>query len=88
MLTSVSPKSMREDEANIGASYHTGNWHALIAVMAVGGTAYFSDLKWTVVAAASFIIGQLKANEGRLYDLVIRLQRTNKLLRQSAQADE
>lgn len=88
MLTSVSPKSMREDELDIGASYEAGNRIALIGATVVGGTAYLSDLKWTVVAAAGAIIGQLSANEGRLYDLVIRLQRTNKLLRQSAQADE
>jgi hypothetical protein len=88
MLHSVSPKSMSEDEKNIGKSYSQNQWFVLIGVGVVLLTAHYADLKWTIVAAAVAIVAALISHESRLYDLIIRTQRTNKLLRQMTPADE
>ena len=88
MLHSVSPKSMAEDEKNIGKFYSTSQWIVLIAVGAVGLTAHYADLKSTIAVSTIAIVTALISHECRLYDLVIRTQRTNKLLRQMTKADE
>lgn len=88
MLTTVLPKSMREDEANIGQFYRSNFLHVAWFVVPVALTAYFADLKWTLVAATAAVVVCLTSQECRLYDLIIRTQRTNKLLRQLAKVDE
>jgi hypothetical protein len=72
---------MVEDEHRIGSGYQL--WLAPLLCAIPLATAYFaSDLRWTVAVGAAVVIGQLHEVGGRLYDLCIRVRRTNAILTQ------
>jgi hypothetical protein len=77
MLT-VGPASMAEDERVISKGYRQG-LGALLSIVPFGVAAY-ADLKWVVAASAAVLISQNHEAGGRLYDLCIRLRRTNTML--------
>lgn len=77
-LHSVGPATMSEDENKIGSGYQVWLGWALFAAPIIA--IRYIDLK--VIAAFSIGTGLLLLHEigGRLYDLCIRLRRTNLLL--------
>ena len=75
------PETMADDEKAIAKGYRTGYWINIIYAGILVGVAYFSEeLKFVIVAG--FIVLFYICNEiaSRLYDLCIRLRRTNELL--------
>ena len=78
-LLSYGPETMREDEQAIAKGYRTGRALSSVAIVAVIGAAYYGD---TPVLAVGFGSLFLLVNDvsSRLYDLCIRLRRTNKIL--------
>jgi hypothetical protein len=84
VLHSIGPKDMGDDEHQIGRSYQL--WLAPILCAMPLATAYFSgDLKWVVAVSAAVLIAQMHEAGGRLYDLCIRIRRTNLLLAERRQ---
>lgn len=79
MLLSVGPKNMLEDEKNIG-KYNIFNLSHILGLVPLGMAAMDLELRWIIGAGATIIIFQLQEGLGRLYDLCIRLRRTNLLL--------
>lgn len=80
-LWSIGPKDMADDEQKIGSGYKP--YLLLILPLIPLVIAEFSvDLKWVIAVGFAIIIAQLGEAGGRLYDLCIRLRRTNLLLAQ------
>jgi hypothetical protein len=77
-LLSVAPETMEEDEHKIADGYRTRSLVYLGFVPLI--LAFFFELKFVV--AAGIVIAVLALNDisARLYDLCIRLRRTNVLL--------
>ena len=84
-LLSVGPKNMGEDEQAIGNGYKLG-WQ-LLAFIPFGMVALGLDLRWIVAGSTAIIIFHLHEAGGRLYDLCIRLRRTNLLLNERLKAE-
>jgi hypothetical protein len=79
-LLSFGAETMADDEQQIADGYRAG-WKApVIAGVVLGATAYFSDTKDVVAVGAFLIVAAVCTVEGRLYDLCLRLRRTNILL--------
>lgn len=78
-LHSVGPNNMVEDEHKIGEGYKL--WVSpLLCALPMATASFASDIKWTIAVSAAVVIGLLHEAGGRLYDLCIRLRRTNLLL--------
>jgi hypothetical protein len=69
---------MSEDEHVIGKGYQLGL--NLLLMAAPLGVAYFSDIKWVVATGFAVAFPMLNEIGGRLYDLCIRMRRTNILI--------
>ncbi len=80
-LPSRGPENMREDEHRIAAGYRKGWALAVTSCIPMAIVAYFSDVRWVLVVGVLTLVGAIYTVEGRLYDLCIRLRRTNILLR-------
>jgi len=79
-LTSVAPENMAEDEQQIGRGYRSG-WMTSVVIWAIiFATAHFAELKWVVAVGFACVAVMVNAAENRLYDLCIRLRRTNTVL--------
>lgn len=78
-LLSVAPTSMSEDEVTIARGYKT-KLSAVAALIPLVTLWFTHDV--AVIAAVGFatVCGLISASEARLYDLCIRLKRTNALL--------
>ncbi len=74
-----SPPNMAEDEITIRKGYQT-LWLSFAAVIALALAAQFGDQKWVMAVGFGVMIFMTNENGGRLYDLCIRLRRTNILL--------
>jgi hypothetical protein len=82
-LLSVGPEDMGEDEQRIAAGYRNG-WRAPIgSALLIFGVAYFSELKWVLAVGFVSLVIAINGTESRLYDLCIRIRRTNVLLLQA-----
>jgi len=79
MLHSVGPESMYEDEHEIGHGYQQKGLPFIFGA-ALTLVACFFDIKWVVVLGLLILVILLYAIEARLYDLCIRLRRTNILI--------
>ena len=79
-LLSVAPADMHEDEQRIGAGYRRSLMLVVGGAVPIVATAYFFDLKWVLVVGLVVVINAINNTEARLYDLCIRLRRTNALL--------
>jgi hypothetical protein len=77
-LLSVSPKTMGEDEQTIGRGYKKQG-SMIVGLMVLGAIGHFLDLKDVVAAGFLMVIGAMSFAEARLYDLCIRLKRSNHL---------
>jgi hypothetical protein len=73
------PETSTDDERFISNGY--GQWQGPVMALIPFAVANYADTKWVV--ATGFALGILLLNEigGRLYDLCIRLRRTNLILR-------
>jgi hypothetical protein len=80
-LLSVGPEDMGEDEHRIASGYRKGWGMAVGACAPIAIVAYFADVKWVLVVGVAEILWAISNVEGRLYDLCIRMRRTNLLLR-------
>lgn len=80
-LLSISPKNMSEDEQVIAKGYRNKTYFFLaILPLAI---ALFFDTKYVVATAAFLIIIIMNDVEARLYDLCIRIKRTNTIISQT-----
>lgn len=86
-LLSVSPVDMAEDEQRIADSYRKNWWIVLANALPLGAVAYQGDLKAIVATGFILVIMAIYGAEGRLFDLCIRLRRTNVLLSTKLQAE-
>jgi hypothetical protein len=86
-LLSFGPETVADDEQQIADGYRGGWKVPTIAAVVLGATAHYSETKFVVAVAAFFIVAAVCFAEGRLYDLCIRLRRTNILLRDQSQRD-
>jgi hypothetical protein len=77
-LLSVSPTTMAEDEHAIAAGYKKQVGVTVFIVIAACLSAYL-DLKYVVAFGFVLTFGALTFCEARLYDLCIRLKRSNHL---------
>ena len=78
---------MAEDEERIGEGYRSGHWAQMVVVMVLVITAFYFETKFVVAAAAICIFTAQQKAEARLFDLCIRLRRTNQLLSARIDAD-
>jgi hypothetical protein len=86
VLHSVGPKDMGEDEHRIGSGYNMWAGPLLGAIPLVA--AYFqTEIKWVIAIGLAVIIAQIHEAGGRLYDLCIRLRRTNILISTAGQTE-
>jgi hypothetical protein len=74
-----SPPNMEEDEITIKAGYGLG-WFEWLVVAIPFVAAQFADLKWVVAAGFGALIVVCIFLQGRMYDVCVRLRRTNILL--------
>jgi hypothetical protein len=72
-------RTMADDETEIKKAYWQGHTQAVLMGAAVLGASYFGE-KIAFAAAALVVIYLLNDIIDRLYDLTIRLSRTNELL--------
>ena len=79
MLRSVGPANMKEDEHVIGRNYKPG-LGVLLAIAPIAAAQY-ADTKWVVAIGFAIALPLLNETNGRLYDLCIRLRRTNLLIK-------
>src|SRR3954454_7364250 len=77
-LLSVAPENMHEDEHAIAAGYRAQRG-ILLGAMLFLVAAYYLDLKYVVAFGCVGIFGAVSFSEARLYDLGIRLKRSNHL---------
>lgn len=84
MLLSVSPKTMSEDEHVIAKGYKKQTGITLFIILA-GFASTYLDLKYVVAAGCLIIFGAVTFCEARLYDLCIRLKRSNHLAQDNAE---
>jgi hypothetical protein len=77
-LLSVSPKTMGEDEQTIGKGYKKQG-SMIVALVVLGAIAHYLDMKSVIAAGFLMVIGAISFAEARLYDLCIRLKRSNHL---------
>lgn len=77
-LLSVAPKTMTEDEQVIAKGYKKQTGITLFIILAAFVSTYF-DLKYVVATGCLIIFGAITFCEARLYDLCIRLKRSNHL---------
>ena len=81
-------KTMEEDEHKIADGYRHGQKLIFAGSLIMGAVVYWGELKHVVGAGAFLTFVALISAEGRLYDLCIRLRRTNELLKgQSSKAN-
>ena len=73
------PETMADDEKAIAKAYRTGYANKLIYTMILVGSAYFLE-KWVVLVGFGILFYVCEEIASRLYDLCIRLRRTNELL--------
>ncbi len=79
-LLSIAPKTMAEDEQVIAKGYVSSKKWLFVYSLTPLVTAYFFETKW-VVAAGFFWVSVFLVDAGdKLYDLCIRVKRTNELL--------
>jgi len=78
MLRSVGPKNMHEDELVIGRNYKPG-WGVIFALAPLVAAQY-ADTKWVLAIGFAIALPLLNEANGRLYDMCIRLRRTNILI--------
>ncbi len=77
-LLSVAPHDMQEDEQAIAKGYRSWGWNFLALIPF--GVAYYASIEYVVAASAFVVVLFLNSVEARLYDLCIRLRRTNSLI--------
>ena len=83
-LLSVAPENMAEDEQHIARGYRSGWKTLMVAAAIMFGTAHFAtEIKWVVAVGFVLVVAVIIEAEGRLYDLCIRLKRTNSLIQDS-----
>ncbi len=79
-LLSVGAKTPEEDEHQIAHGYRK-SWQMIFgAACVLGLTAHFGDMKEVIAAGALLTVWAVVNAEARLYDLCIRMRRTNFLL--------
>lgn len=78
-LHSVGPTNMAEDEHKIGNAYQT--WLGPIYFLAPLLAVQYLEMKWVIALGIGAALVNLHEIGGRLYDLCIRLRRTNVILR-------
>ena len=78
-LLSVAPEGMGEDEQVIAKHYK--DWIVWVPPVVPLAAAHFVEVKWVIALGVAAIAPALIAVEQRLYDLCIRVRRTNELLR-------
>ena len=83
-LLSVGPKSQAEDEMIIGKAYRSGQRQSAIFFVAIAATAYYTELKYVLALGFILVLFSASSIENRVYDLCIRLRRTNILLSQNS----
>jgi hypothetical protein len=74
------PETMADDEKAIAKGYRTGYWLKVMFGGILVGAAYSEELKWVIVAGFIVLVYVCDEIASRLYDLCIRLRRTNELL--------
>jgi len=77
-LLTVAPETPADDERVIAAGYQ--RWLTPLLIALPLGTAYFAEMKWVIAVGFAAILAIAHESGGRLYDLCIRLRRTNALL--------
>lgn len=78
VLRSVGPETMQGDEQKIGKNYKP--WLGLLYTLIPLITAHYFDTKWVVASGFAVLLFELNDISGRLFDLCIRLRRTNIIL--------
>lgn len=79
-LHSVGPTTLGEDEHTIGRGYQ--RWLVLPLGAGPMVAAHYLEIKWVVAIGFAVALPLLHEIGGRLYDLCIRLRRTNILFSQ------
>jgi len=87
-LLGFAPKDMGDDEQTIADGYRSSWKVSIVAAAIIGAATYYGEVKHVVAAGAFITFVAVTAAEGRLYDLCIRLRRTNELLRAKASERE
>lgn len=87
MLLSYGPETMPEDEETIAKGYRQGQYYALAATAAPLVGAYYLDTKGVIAIGLSVALVLLNDMGSRLYDLCIRLRRTNILIKERNDID-
>ena len=77
-LFTVAPETSADDERVIAVGYQ--RWITPLLVALPLGTAYFAEMKWVIAVGFATLLVVSHESGGRLYDLCIRLRRTNALL--------
>jgi hypothetical protein len=71
---------MREDEQAIAKGYRAGRALSSVAILAVFGAAYYGDTQAVLAVGFGGLFVLVNDAGSRLYDLCIRLRRTNEIL--------
>lgn len=83
MLLGFAAKTIEEDEHKIADGYRHGSKIIAFGSLMLGAVVYYGELKHVVGAGAFLTFVALIQAEGRLFDLCIRLKRTNELIKQN-----
>jgi hypothetical protein len=75
-----SPETVREDEQAIAKGYRAGWALSSAAILAVVGAAYYGDTQTVLAVGFGGLFVSVNDAGSRLYDLCIRLRRTNQIL--------
>lgn len=77
MLHSVAPKDAGEDEKVIGRAYTRATRDGLFLILIPIGVAYFKDVETAILTALVMLLGFIPSLDARLFDLAIRIRRSN-----------
>jgi hypothetical protein len=83
-LLSLSPRTMSEDEHVIAKGYKKQTGITLFIILA-GCASTYLDLKYVVAAGCLTVFAAVTFCEARLYDLCIRLKRSNHLAQENGE---